>query len=336
MCYNSPMSTLQRPSMKLADTKVTEKDMIYFSLGMESEDYILPSEREDYKSDARAVQLVEAIKAGKDLSGQDFSGVNLKGADISGGHFAGASFKGAIFYKTDAHGADFSDCDFTEAYFEDSDFSDSDLTGANFQKTYLRKLKIDNAKADEDLKKRMTAMEFLIAKLESGEIDIHCLTQSELMCLDLRRLDMSKIDVTDIDLSMFNLEGVNLRGVYINPLQRLSMAQWQKDLMTVEKLNEKKLKEETLRVMKGKRLELETYAAKQTEVKEVKSKSVARPAMRQDEFARTVVHPTKPQVVEEEPTETNADDTNNVMTPHKLAEQGRKLSPKEKKLKNRT
>ena len=331
------MNTLQRPSMKLANTKVTEKDMIYFSLGMDSEDYILPSERDDYKSDARAVQLVADIKAGKDLSGQDFSGINLKGADISGGHFAGSSFKGAIFYKTDAHGSDFSDCDFTEAYFEDSDLSDSVLTGAQFQKTYLRKLKTDNAQMDADLEKRLTAMEFLIKKIESGEIDIHCLTRSELMCLDLRRLDMNKVDVSDIDLSMFNLEGVNLRGVYINPLQKLSMNQWQKDLMAVEKLSEKKLKEETLKLAKNKRLELESYASQQTEIRDVKSKAVTRPNPRQDEFSRSVHTLVKPQVSEENPTETNIETgTDNMMLPHKLAEQGRKLSPKEKKLKNRT
>ena len=131
VCYNAVMNTLKRPEMKLANTKVSEKDMIYFSLGLETEDYVLPSERDNYLSDPRAVQLVQDVRAGKDLSGKDFSGINLKGADISGGHFAGASFKGAIFYQTDAHDSDFSGCDFTEAYFEDSDFSQAILSGAD-------------------------------------------------------------------------------------------------------------------------------------------------------------------------------------------------------------
>ena len=58
---------LQRPEIKLANTKVSDKDMIYFSLGIDSEDYVLPSQRNDYRSDARAVKLVQDIKAGKDI-----------------------------------------------------------------------------------------------------------------------------------------------------------------------------------------------------------------------------------------------------------------------------
>ena len=324
--------------MKLADTKVSEKDMIYFSLGLEAEDYLLPSERGNYKTDPRAVQLVQDVRAGKDLSGHDFSGINLKGADISGGHFAGASFKGAVFYKTDAHGADFTGCDFTEGYFEDSDFSDSILTDAIFEKTYLRTLKTNNATLDEDLEKRLTAMEFLIKKIESGEIDIHCLTRSELMCLDLRRLDLSKVDVSDLDLSMFNLEGVNLRGVYINPLQKLSMDQWQSDLLAVEKLNEKKLKEETLKALKAKREELAEYAKKQKEVGPVKTKEPIRPAPKQDEFEKEPTPPVKkaPKKPEEKPEEKPEDKPDNIMLPKRIEGQGPRKPPKDKKYKNRT
>lgn len=328
------MTELKRPEKKLANTKVSEKDMIYFSLGLDAEDYVLPSERGNYKTDPRAVQLVQDVRAGKDLSGYDFSGINLKGADISGGHFAGSSFKGAIFYQTDAHGADFSGCDFTEGYFEDSDFSDAVLTDAIFQKTYLRKLKTDHATMDEDLKKRLTAMDLLIQKIESGEIDIHCLTRSELMCLDLRRLDLSKVDVSDLDLSMFNLEGVNLRGVYINPLQKLSMDQWQSDLLAVEKLNEKKLKEETLKVLKAKRSELADYAKKQKEQGPVKTKNPVRPPLKQDEFEKTLPPPAKttPQKPEEKPEEK----PDNFMIPRRIVGQTKQKLPKGKKYKNRT
>ena len=337
------MTTLKRPEMKIANTKVSEKDMIYFSLGLDSEDYVLPSERESYKSDPRAVQLVQDIRACKDLSGRDFSGINLKGADISGAHFAGSSFKGAIFYQTDAHGSDFTDCDFTEAYFEDSDFSDSVLTGAEFRKTYLRKLKTDNAEMDEELSKRLTAMEFLIHKIETGEIDIHCLTQSELMCLDLRRLDMSKVDVSDMDLSMFNLEGVNLRGVYINPLQKLSMAHWQKALLDVEKLSEKKLKEETLKVLKEKHIELDKYSKKQKDIKEIKSKTLSRPLPKKDEFERKSGSTQKPSTTDEVPStqlaleeEIVLKPTDRIISPVKIVEQTAKPNRKEKKNKNRT
>ncbi|MBR6412966.1 MAG: pentapeptide repeat-containing protein [Alphaproteobacteria bacterium] len=324
--------------MKLANTKVSEKDMIYFSLGLEAEDYVLPSQRNDYHSDARAVKLVEDIRAGRDLSGQDFSGINLKGADISGGHFAGASFKGAIFYQTDARGADFTDCDFTEAYFEDTDLSEAILTGADFSKTYLRRLKTKNTVADADFENRLSVMEVLIQKLESGEIEIHSLTRSELMCLDLRRLDLSKIDLSGLDLSMFNLEGVNLRGVYINPLQKLSMDNWQKDLLDVQKLQEKKLKEETLKSLKNKRLELETYAKQQLEVLPPKAKNPSRPAQKKDEFERTETPPvSKP--IKSAPT----DETDNSMVlpdntpkPRLIHEQIRPQKPKEKKHKNRT
>ena len=321
---------LKRPEMKLANTKVSDKDMIYFSLGLDNEDYVLPSERDDYRSDARAVKLVQDIKAGKDLSGQDFSGINLKGADISGGHFSGASFKGAIFYKTDAHGADFSGCDFTEAYFEDSDFSDCLLKEAIFQKTYLRRLTVNNADMDEDLEKRLHTMEVLINLIESGKIDIHCLTRSELMCLDLRRLDMSKVDISDMDLSMFNLEGVNLRGIYINPLQKLSMDQWQKDLLAVEKLSEKKLKEETLKAVKKNQKELMEFAKTQTKIHEVKTKNPERPQLKQDEFK---VRQEEEKPKEEKPIETKTD---NVMKPTHVLGQNKKALLKEKKLKHRT
>ena len=316
--------------MKLADTKVSEKDMIYFSLGLDAEDYVLPSKRNDYHSDARAVKLVADIRAGRDLSGQDFSGINLKGADISGGRFTGASFKGAIFYQTDAHGANFADCDFTEAYFEDTDLSEAVLTGADFSKTFLRRLKTQNITADDDFSNRLSVMEILIQKLESGEIDIHSLTRSELMCLDLRRLDLSKVDLTGLDLSMFNLEGVNLRGVYINPLQKLSMDHWQKDLLDVEKLKEKKLKEEVLKTLKNKKLELEVYSKQQDKIMPPKTSNPTRPKVKKDEFERAEPAPQKP--IPKAPVETE----DNILKPRLIHEQVRPKTPKEKKNKNRT
>ena len=136
---------------------------------------------------------------------------------------------------------------------------------------------------------------------------------------------------------MFNLEGVNLRGVYINPLQKLSMEHWQKDLLDVEKLKEKKLKEETLKTLKNKHLELEAYAKKQQEILPVKSAKPTRPAMKKDEFEHS-----EPQTVparsvpEEKPEEKPTAKPDNILLPHRIRGQVRPLKPKEKKNKNRT
>ena len=118
---------LQRPEMKTQSAKITEEEWSYFSLGIDVQEFILPSERADYKSDPKAVALVEAIKAGEDLSGRDFSGVNLKGADISGAKLQGANLSGAIFYKTTANKCDFQGANFDGAYMEYFDGS-----GSNF------------------------------------------------------------------------------------------------------------------------------------------------------------------------------------------------------------
>ena len=329
MWYNSTMNQkLQRPSMKLADTKVSEKDMIYFALGLDAEDYILPSQRNDYRTDERAVRLLQDIKNGKNLSGKNFSGINLKGADISGVDFTGSDFTGAIFYQTKATGCNFTGCNFTEAYFEDTDFSDSILSDCIFTKTYLRHLNLENAEIDEDLEKRLSAMEFLIHQIETGKIDIHCLSRSELMCLDLRRLDMSKVDVSDLDLSMFVLEGVNLRGVYINPLQKISMDQWQKDLLAVETLKEKKLKEENLKILKERRKELENYAKEQTDIQPIKTKNPERPRIKKDEFEKENRSHKKEEI---KPSE----EENTLPPTHKIKQQKNSFSIKEKKHKNR-
>ena len=190
---------------------------------------------------------------------------------------------------------------------------------------------------DEDFEKRLTALEFLIQKIESGEIDIHCLTRSELMCLDLRRLDLTHVDLTGLDLSMFNLEGVNLRGVYINPLQKLSMDQWQKDLLVVEILKEKKLKEEVLKTLKNKKLELEVYAKQQLEIQPLKAKNPSRPAIKKDEFERPEPQPiTTKSPPAEKPEEKPTEKPDNILLPHRIQGQIRPLKPKEKKNKNRT
>lgn len=254
---------LKRPEMKIADVKVTSEDMMYFSLGIDMADFILPSNRTDYRSDSRAVALVQAIKAGKDLSGQDFSGVNLKGADISGGKFEGANFSGACFYKTTAKNCNFTDSDFTEAYLENTDFENANFTGANLKQVYARYLNLDGTQMDEAQRRKLDALEFLINQIESGKIDIRCLSKSDLLGLDLRRLDLSKVDLNGIDLSAFDLEGVNLRGAHIDPKQLMSLAGLQHYHKFVATMSEKKIQLETLKFAKENQAAMTQYAKKQ-------------------------------------------------------------------------
>lgn len=259
----------ERPGMKVANVKVTDADMVYFSLGLGTAEYILPTERDDYRSDARAVALVADVRAGKDLSGRDFSGINLKNADLSGGCFSGCNFSGAVFYKTNAHGADFSKADFTEAYLEGVDFSKANLTQACFKRVYARALILDEAQIDEAERKRFDALELLIEKIESGEIDIRFLSKADLLGLDLRRLDLTHVDLDGVDLSSFVLEGVNLRGVYIDPKQLMSLEGLMHYYAEVRAMNAKRLQMETLRVMKENADKNQAYARMKSQERQI-------------------------------------------------------------------
>lgn len=256
---------MTRPAMKVADTKITDSDMMYFSLGIDTQEFVLPSSRDDYRSDKRAVELVQAVKAGLKIEGRDFSGINLKGADISGACLKGANFTGAIFYKTTAKDCDFEGADFTEAYMEGVDFEGSDFTGANWNKIYARKLNLKNTAIDEKTLKKLTALEFLIQQIEAGNIDIRFLSKSDLLHLDLRRLDLTKVDLKGIDLSAFDLEGVNLRGVYVDPNRLLSLEGLLHYYREVEKMDIKAIKTATLKFAQAKKKELQEYAKKELE-----------------------------------------------------------------------
>ncbi len=330
------MSALKRPDMKLADTKVSDEDIARFSLGVRDEDFMLPSEMNDYTHDARAVRLVADVRAGRDLSGGDFSGVNLRGADISGAKLAGADFSKAVFYKTTADGCDLRDADFTDAALEDTSFAGSDLRGARFRRTFAKGVRTAGAQLDESAQKYLTAMEVLIARIESGAIDLRGVPRQELLHLDLRLLDLSQVDLSGIDLSPFILEGVNLRGTYINPKHVLSLAQLERTQYRAAKLSEKKLKEETLRAVKSKEKELAKYAGDEAKkpLPPIKTKKPKRPPMKLDEFS--VVPPTKappmtPAADIPEDTIAGAPDNRQ----QKLASQSQKQPPKRKaKLRN--
>lgn len=283
---------LERPEMKAQSAKITEEDWAYFSLGIDKEEFILPSERSDYKSDPKAVALVEAIRAGKDLSGQDFSGVNLKGADISGAKLQGANLQGAIFYKTTANKCDFKGANFDGAYMEYFDGSGSDFRGASFKHVFVRNLNLKKAKIDEKELSKFAAIEHLIRLIETGQLDIRCLSKADLMHLDLRRIDLTNVDLSGVDLSGLILEGVNLCGTYIDPKQLMSLEGLKHYYQLVQKKSEKKLKLETLKVIQTKAKELDAYAAKQitnTRKPLAPRKKLKRPPLKGKKDAETLI-----------------------------------------------
>lgn len=278
---------LKRPSKKTADVKVTDADMVYFSLGLgDSREFILPSQRNDYRSDERAVHIVEAVKSGKRLSHMDFSGINFKGADLSGGCFEGCSFKGAVFYKTNAQTCDFANCCFDDAYFEDTDLMGCDLTGATFKRAFWKNNNTQKAFLDEDAEKYLTALEKIVRLIEAGKLDIRMLSKSDLLCLDIRRLDFSNIDLSELDLSVFALDGINLCGTYIDPKQLMSLEGWNSYCLYVRNTNEKTRERLCRQILLEKenklnqfRLEQEQYRQKQA----IKTKKLKRPSRKEAE-----------------------------------------------------
>lgn len=277
----------KRPEKKAPDVKVTDADMVYFSLGLkDSRPFVLPSERDNYLTDERAVQLVKEVRAGKNLSNRDFSGLNLKGADISGGSFSGCSFKGAVFYKTLAQTADFSNCCFEGAYLEESDLSGCNFTGASFKRAFFKKNKTDEAFFDADSEKYLTELEKIIHLIESGAIDIRTLSQEDLICLDVRRLDFSKIDLTDIDLSVFALDGINLCGTYIDPKQLMSLEGWNSYCLDVQKTKEKTRERLCRKILLDRSEELKVFhkeCLKMRKKQKIQTEKLNRPPLKEPE-----------------------------------------------------
>ncbi len=275
---------LKRPEKKSVETKVSEEDMIYFSLGIDRDEFILPSQRKDYRSDARALQLLEDIRNGKKISNSDFSGVNLKGADISGGLFQDCNFSGAVFYKTKAQTCDFTNCCFDEAYMEGSDFMGCDFTGASFKRVFSKNNNWEKAFLDEEDAKFLSALEQIIQLIERGKIDIHCLSKNDLLGLDIRRLDFSKVDLEGLDLSVFALDGINLCGTYIDPKQLMSLEGWNSyclDLRRTKEITRARLER---KIILDKEDDLRQYVDNQKMTTEpIKTKTVKRPIKKRQE-----------------------------------------------------
>ena len=124
---------MKRPERKFQDVKVSEADIVLFTLGIDKREFILPSERDSYLTDLRAVTLVENIKAGKDVSNKDYTGINLKGADLSGANFKGCNFSKSCFYQTKAKNCDFEGAKFDDSFMEDCDFSKAKFKDVSFK-----------------------------------------------------------------------------------------------------------------------------------------------------------------------------------------------------------
>lgn len=276
---------LKRPKKKTADVKVTDADMVYFSLGLgDSREFILPSQRKDYRSDERAVRLVEAIKAGKDMSHLDLSGLNLKGADLSGGCFVGCNFKGTVFYKTNAQMCDFSDCCFDDAYFEDTDLTGCDFAGASFKRAFFKNNLTEKAIFDEEAEKYLNTLEEIIRLIESGKLDIRTLSKEDLLCLDIRRLDFSNIDISDLDLSVFALDGINLCGTNIDPKQLMSLEGWNSYCLDIRKMKEKSRERLCRKITLENDEKLKSFQkSQQSKNQEIKTKNPTRPRLKETE-----------------------------------------------------
>ena len=274
---------IKRPQRKEVSEKITDEDMIYFSLGIDTREFVLPSQRGDYHTDFRAVQLVENVRRGKRMKKMDFSGVNLKGADISEGHFEDCNFKGAVFYKTDASSCDFTGCCLDEAYIQDSDFDGSDFTHATFKRVFSKNNNWERAFLDEEASRYLTVLEKIIRLIEQGKIDIHTLSKSDLLHLDIRRLDFSKIDLEDLDLSMFALDGINLCGTYIDPKQLMSLEGWNSYCLDLRKTKEMTRARLCRRIMTEQEENLRQYAQRQQKVdKTIHTKKLKRPSVKQE------------------------------------------------------
>lgn len=257
---------IKRPEKKFQDVKVSEQDIVLFSLGIDPVDFILPSERKSYLSDKRAVQLLEDIKAGKSVTHQDYSGINLKGADISGVDFTGCNFSKACFYQTNAQKCQFEGACFDDAYIEETDLTDAVFRDVSLKRVFLRNNNVDETFFDEASQKYFADFDKFLSLVESGKIDIRSLTQNELSRVDIRRLDLTKVNLAGIDLSRFAMDGVNLAGTYIDPKQLLSLGSLQKRYFDLRRTKEKKKKQMEEALLKEKEEELRLFYKKAAKI----------------------------------------------------------------------
>ena len=275
---------MKRPEKKFQDVKVTEADVVLFTLGIDNKEFILPSERNSYRSDERALQLLDDIKNGKDVSNKNYEGINLKGADISGANFNGCNFSKACFYQTKAIGCDFQGATFDDAYIEECDFSKACLKELSFKRLFTRNNLFIDSEIEDAFDDYMNNFEKFLSLIERGKIDIKTLSKSDLLCVDIRRLDLTKVDLSGIDLSYFALDGINLSGTYIDPKQLLSLKGLQKYYFDLSKTKEKKRKQMEESILKENEEKLLDFAKKQLKWSELPKKILSlRPVKKEKE-----------------------------------------------------
>ena len=254
---------MKRPEKKFQDVKVSEEDIALFTLGIDKKEFLLPSERQSYLSDPRAVALVEDIQKGKIVSNKDYRGINLKGADISGADFTGCDFSRACFKETKASKCCFRGAKFNEAYIEDTDLTEAIFEDVSLKRVFLRNNFVDETFFDEKAQKYFAEFDKFLSLVESGKIDIRTLTKNELMSVDIRRLDLTKVNLLGLDLSQFILDGVNLCGTYIDPKQLLSLGSLQKRYYDLRRTKDKKRKKMEEALLKEKEEELRLFGLRQ-------------------------------------------------------------------------
>ena len=214
---------LKRPKKKTETAPLTEADRCGFFPYI-PEDYALPSQSNSWKTDERAVALIEALNAGEDLRDTDWTGVNLKGADLSGKDLYGIRLAKAILTGVNFHGTNLECADLSYAYMEDTDLSEACLKDVNFKGVSFRNCRLDDADIDEKSLAYLHSIEFFIEQIESGKIDLKEIPQDQLNYLDLRMIDLTKVNIQDVDLSALVLDGVNLSGVRVDKRHLLNMA----------------------------------------------------------------------------------------------------------------
>lgn len=272
---------MKRPERKFQDVKISEEDIVLFTLGIDKREFILPSERDSYLTDLRAVTLVENIRAGKDVSNKDYTGINLKGADISGANFKGCKFTKSCFYQTNANNCDFEGANFDDSFIEDSSFKGARFKEVLFKRVFMRQNDFEGAYLEEEAEQYITNFDKFLSLIESGKIDLRSLTKGDLLAVDIRRLDLTNVDIKGIDLSQFALDGINLAGTYIDPKQLLSLGGLQKYYFDLRKTKEKKKKKMEETVVKELEEKLLNFNKKRQAEEEIYLKTVMRPTKKE-------------------------------------------------------
>lgn len=177
----------------------------------------------DWRSDPKAVELLESIACGEDLRGRDFSGVNLKNAVIKNTSLKGVNLTGALLYNTVIENTDLSDANLSAAHLENVYVANSDLTGIEIPLIYVHNLHMKTTEIEDHTKKKLKALSALTKRLKNGEISLKDLSWTDLLSVDLSQIDLTDINLEDVDLSCISLEKVNLKGTYIDPKQMRSL-----------------------------------------------------------------------------------------------------------------